>query len=38
MSPQTPSQDSPSEIEWKLEDMQKAYLDSADEYDKIVGG
>ncbi len=38
MSPKTPSQDSPSEIEWKLEDMQKAYLDSADEYDKIVGG
>ena len=34
----TPSQDSNSEIEWDLEDMKKAILDGADDYDKLVGG
>ena len=38
MSKKTPSQDSNSEIEWDLEDMKKAILDSADDYDKLVGG
>ena len=34
----TPSQDSNSEIEWDLEECKKAILDSADDYDKLVGG
>jgi len=39
MSKKTPSQDSNSEeIEWNLEDMKKAILDSADDYDKLIGG
>ena len=40
MSKKTPSQDSNSEkeIEWDLEDMKKAIIDSADDYDKLVGG
>ena len=38
MSKKIPSQDSNSEIEWDLEDMKKAIMDSADDYDKLVGG
>ncbi len=38
MSKKTPSQDSNSEIEWDLEDMKKAILDAADDYNKLVGG
>ena len=39
MSKKTPSQDSNSdEIEWDFEEMKKSILDSADEYDKLVGG
>jgi len=34
-----PSQDSNSEeIEWDIEELKKAIRDSADEYDKLVGG
>ncbi len=37
MSQKIPLQDSPSEeIEWKLEDMEKAIRDSAEEYDKLL--
>ena len=39
MSKKIPSQDSNSEeIEWDFEEMKKSILDSADEYDKLVGG
>jgi hypothetical protein len=38
MSKKTPSQDSNSEIEWDYEEMKKSILDSAAEYDKLVGG
>ena len=39
MSKKTPSQDSNSEeIEWDFEEMKKAIIDSADDYDKLVGG
>ena len=39
MSKKIPSQDSNSEeIEWDYEEMKKSILDSADEYDKLVGG
>ncbi len=39
MSKKTPSQDSNSEeIEWDIEEMKKAIIDAADEYDKYVGG
>ena len=40
MSKKTPSQDSNSEkeIEWDIEDMKRAILDAADDYDKLVGG
>ena len=40
MSKKTPSQDSSSEeeIEWDLEDMKRAILNAADDYDKLVGG
>ena len=39
MSKQTVSQDSNSEeIEWDYEEMKKSILDSADDYDKLVGG
>ena len=34
----TPSQDSNSEIEWDLEELKKAILDSADDYDNMMGG
>ena len=39
MSPKTPSPDSNSEeIEWDIEDMKRAILDAADDYDKLIGG
>ena len=39
MSKKIPSQDSNSdEIEWDLEELKKAILDSADDYDKLIGG
>ena len=39
MSQKEPSQDSNSEeIEWDYEEMKKSILDSAAEYDKLVGG
>ena len=38
MSKKTPSQDSNSKIEWDLEEMKKAIMDSADDYDKLIGG
>ena len=41
MSKKTPSQDSNSEeeIEWDIEDMQKAFIDAAEEqWDKYAGG
>ena len=38
-SKKIPSQDSNSdEIEWDFEEMKKSILDSADDYDKLVGG
>jgi len=37
MSSQTPLQGSPSEEpEWKLEDLQKAIIDSAEMYDELL--
>ena len=36
MSQKTPSQDSPSDPEWKLEDLQKAIIDSAEMYDELL--
>ena len=39
MSNKIPSQDLNSdEIEWDFEEMKKSILDSAVEYDKLVGG
>ena len=39
MSKKIPSQDSNSEeIEWDFEEMKKSILDSANDYDKLVGG
>jgi len=38
MSKKTHSQDSNSDIEWDFEEMKKSILDSADDYDKLVGG
>ena len=39
MSKKIPSQDSNSEeIEWDYEEMKNSILDSADDYDKLVGG
>ena len=39
MSKKIPSQDSNSEeIEWDYEEMKKSILDSADDYEKLVGG
>ena len=38
MSKKIPSQDLNSEIEWDLEELKKAIIDSADEYDKLIGG
>ena len=36
MSQKTLSQDSNSEIEWKLEDLQKAIIDNAEAYDELL--
>ena len=36
MSKETPLQDSPSDPEWKLEDLQKAIIDSAEMYDELL--
>ena len=36
--PKTPSQDLNSDIEWDLEEMKKAIIDSADDHDKLIGG
>ena len=39
MSPKTPSQDSPSKINWTLEDMKKAYEeDPCENWDDFAGG
>ena len=38
MSKKTLSQDSNSDIEWDIEDLKKAILDNADDYDKLMGG
>ena len=39
MSKKIPSQDSNSdEIEWDFEEMKKSILDSANDYDILVGG
>ena len=38
MSKKTTSQDSNSEIEWDLDELKRAILDSADDYDKLIGG
>ncbi len=39
MLKKTPSQGSNSEeIEWDFEEMKKSIMDSADDYDKLVGG
>ena len=38
MSKKIPSQDSNSDIEWDLEELKKSIIDSADEYDKLIGG
>ena len=38
MLKKTPSQDSNSEIEWDLEELKKAIIDSADDYDNMMGG
>ena len=38
MSKKIPSQDSNSMIEWDLDELKKAILDSADDYDKLIGG
>ena len=36
MSKKIPSQDSNSDIEWKIEDMYDAYRDAADDYKKVM--
>ena len=38
MSKKIPSQDSNSDIEWDLEELKKAIIDSADDYDNMMGG
>ena len=38
MSKKTLSQDSNSDIEWDLEELKKAIIDSADDYDNMMGG
>ena len=38
MSQKILSQDSNSDIEWDIEDLKKAILDNADDYDKLMGG
>jgi hypothetical protein len=37
--PKTPSLDSPSEIEWDIEEMKRAYIDAAEQsWDEFSGG
>ena len=36
MSKKIHSQDSNSDIEWKIEDMYDAYRDAADDYKKVM--
>ena len=36
MSKKIPSQDSNSDIEWKIEDMYDAYRDAADDYKQVM--
>ena len=36
MSKKIPSQDSNSDIEWKIEDMYDAYRDAADDYEQVM--
>ncbi len=36
MSQKIPSQDSPSDPEWNLEDLQKAIIDNAEMYDQLL--
>ena len=36
MSKKTLSQDSNSDIEWDLKDLQQAIIDNAEEYDKLL--
>ena len=36
MSPKIPSLDSSSDIEWNLEDLQKAIVDNAEMYDQLL--
>ena len=37
--PKTPSQDSPSDIEWDIEDIKQAYIDAAEQqWDRFSGG
>ena len=38
MSKKPPSQALNSEIEWDFEEMKKAIIDSADDYDNMMGG
>ena len=38
MLKKTPSQDSNSDIEWDLEELKKAIIESADDYDRMMGG
>ena len=38
MSLKIRSQDLNSDIQWDLEEMKKAIIDSADDHDKLVGG
>ena len=38
MLPKTPSQDLNSNIEWDLEEMKKAIIDSVEDCDKLMGG
>ena len=39
MSKKTPSQDSNSDIDWDMEDMKRAIIESAEQsWDKFAGG
>ena len=39
MSQKIPSQDSPSNIEWDMEDMKQSIIESAEQsWDKFAGG
>ena len=36
MSPKIPSQDSSSDIEWNLKDLQRAIIENAEAYDELL--